>query len=177
MVLVLSCCCWTLLSVMAHVLNPWRVSSSSQRKLATLFCSFMSPRSKSGSKSSLTTSLSSLWSQRCALEAESSIKHISAHLLSWLEHGANDAKIVGLMPIWVIHLKSGLDDPHSSLPTQAILYFCNILYWTQPIYLKHTAAVSDAKIKSLETFKLKLFTYLILLLVLKLSYKSRTCSL
>lgn len=41
--------------------------------------------------------------------------------LSWLKHGVNNAKAVGLIPIWTIHLRVGLDDPSGPLPTQTFL--------------------------------------------------------
>lgn len=39
----------------------------------------------------------------------------------WLEHGVNSAKVVGSIPIWVIHSRAGLNGPSGSLPTQSIL--------------------------------------------------------
>lgn len=41
--------------------------------------------------------------------------------LIWLEQVANNARVVGLIPLWAIHLGVGLDDPCESLPTQSIL--------------------------------------------------------
>lgn len=40
---------------------------------------------------------------------------------SWLEDGANNARIVGLIPKWTIHLRVGLVCPFGSLPAQNIL--------------------------------------------------------
>lgn len=39
----------------------------------------------------------------------------------FLEHGANNTKVAGSISIWAIHLRSGIDDPCLSLPTQNIL--------------------------------------------------------
>lgn len=39
----------------------------------------------------------------------------------WLGHGVNSAKVVASIPIWVIHLRVGLNDPFGSLPMQSIL--------------------------------------------------------
>lgn len=47
--------------------------------------------------------------------------------ISLLEHSANSTKTVGSIPIWAIHLTTGLDDHCGSLPTQTILWICNFL--------------------------------------------------
>lgn len=41
--------------------------------------------------------------------------------LFFLEHCANNTKVLGSIPIWAIHLRAGIDDPCWSLPTQNIL--------------------------------------------------------
>lgn len=43
-------------------------------------------------------------------------------VLSWLDHDANNAKVIGTISVWTIHLGAGLDDHSGSLPTQAILW-------------------------------------------------------
>lgn len=43
-------------------------------------------------------------------------------VLSWLEHGANNVKLIGTISVWTIHLGAGLDDHSGSLSTQAILW-------------------------------------------------------
>lgn len=45
-----------------------------------------------------------------------------------LEHGANDTKLVCSIPIWTIHLRVGLDDPHGSLSTQNTLRSVIMIY-------------------------------------------------
>lgn len=52
--------------------------------------------------------------------------------LSWLEHGADDAnnsKGVGLIPVWAIYWRAGLNDScgfNDSLPNQNILWSCEL---------------------------------------------------
>lgn len=41
--------------------------------------------------------------------------------VSCLEQGANNAKVIRSVPVWVTHLRAALDDPFGSLPTQTIL--------------------------------------------------------
>lgn len=48
--------------------------------------------------------------------------------LSWLKQGANNAKVMGLIPGWAIHLSVRLKDPSGSLPTHTILCFCGGIF-------------------------------------------------
>lgn len=41
--------------------------------------------------------------------------------LSWSEQGVDDAKAVGLISGWVVHLRAELHDPWGSLPTPNVL--------------------------------------------------------
>lgn len=41
--------------------------------------------------------------------------------LTWSEHGANNVKVTGLIPVWDQHLRVGLKDPCGSIPTQNFL--------------------------------------------------------
>lgn len=45
-------------------------------------------------------------------------------LRNLLEQDTANAKVTGSMSVWAIHLRSGLNDPSGSLPTQSILWFC-----------------------------------------------------
>lgn len=40
-----------------------------------------------------------------------------------VEQGANNTNIIGLSPIWAIHVRARLNDPCGSLTTQSILLF------------------------------------------------------
>lgn len=63
------------------------------------------------------------WEMRLALRQVSRLYRRPSCKLSWLEHCANNAKIVGSIPI---HLKVGHDDHYGSFPTQNILWFYDI---------------------------------------------------
>lgn len=39
----------------------------------------------------------------------------------WLKHGAHNAKVGDLIPVWAIHSRAGIDDSSGSLTTQNIL--------------------------------------------------------
>lgn len=49
---------------------------------------------------------------------------------SWLEPNANNATVVGPIPVWVIHFRVALDDPCESFPTQSFppLILWNVIY-------------------------------------------------
>lgn len=50
---------------------------------------------------------------------------------SWSEHGANNAQVMGSIPVWAMHLGVGLNDPCTSLPTQNILWQTVSAAWSQ----------------------------------------------
>lgn len=57
-------------------------------------------------------------------------------VVKWiLEHGASDAKVTILIPMWAIGLKVELDDPCQSLPT---LLFCENVFALISWLLKST---------------------------------------
>lgn len=65
-----------------------------------------------------------LWDSSCLWRGVYSLS-VLWDKLSWLECGANNDKVVGLVPVWAIHLTVGINDPFVSFPIQNILSFCS----------------------------------------------------
>lgn len=57
-------------------------------------------------------------------------------------HGANNTKVMELIPVWAVRLRVGLDDPCRSLSTQNILWFVN-LYGAFPLKMLNYIAFSS----------------------------------
>lgn len=55
--------------------------------------------------------------------------------LSWLKQGANNARVVGLIPAWAIHLGVRLNDPCGSFPTQTIWWSCESMFSWASLHL------------------------------------------
>lgn len=54
-------------------------------------------------------------------QGEGFLDVLDPEISSALEHGANNAQVVGSVPEWAIHLRVGLEDLSGSLPIQYLL--------------------------------------------------------